>query len=51
LNREIAESLGFDFEAGRIDTTAHPFCTTLGPGDVRLTTRYDERIFCRRSSV
>ena len=45
LNREIAESLGFDFEVGRIDTTAHPFCTTLGAGDVRLTTRYDERDF------
>jgi carboxypeptidase Taq len=45
LNREIAESLGFDFGAGRIDTTAHPFCTTLGPGDVRLTTRYDETDF------
>lgn len=45
LNREIAESLGFDFDAGRIDTTAHPFCTTLGQGDVRLTTRYDERDF------
>lgn len=41
LNREIAESLGFDFEAGRIDTTTHPFCTTLGPQDVRLTTRYE----------
>ena len=46
LNREIAESLGFDFEAGRIDTTAHPFCTKLGPRDVRLTTRYDEQDFC-----
>ena len=45
LNREIAEGIGFDFEAGRIDTTAHPFCTTLGPGDVRLTTRYDEKDF------
>ncbi len=45
LNREIAESLGFDFGAGRIDTTAHPFCSTLGPGDVRLTTRYDEANF------
>jgi carboxypeptidase Taq len=45
LNREIAESLGFDFEAGRIDTTAHPFCTTLGAGDVRLTTRYDQSDF------
>ncbi len=45
LNQEVAESLGFDFEAGRIDTTAHPFCTTLGPKDVRLTTRYDDHDF------
>lgn len=45
LNREIAESIGFDFEAGRIDTTAHPFCTRLGPKDIRLTTRYDEQDF------
>jgi carboxypeptidase Taq len=45
LNREVAESLGFDFSAGRIDTTTHPFCTTLGPADVRLTTRYDETDF------
>ncbi len=45
LNREIATSLGFDFDAGRIDTTAHPFCTTLGPNDIRLTTRYDATDF------
>lgn len=45
LNREVAESVGFDFESGRIDTTTHPFCTTLGPGDIRLTTRYDEADF------
>ena len=45
LNREVAESIGFDFDAGRIDTTTHPFCTTLGPLDVRLTTRYDEADF------
>lgn len=45
LNAEVAASIGFDFEAGRIDTTAHPFCTTLGPRDVRLTTRYDEKDF------
>ena len=25
--------------------TAHPFCTTLGPHDCRITTRYDERFF------
>jgi len=41
----VAESIGFDFEAGRIDTTAHPFCTKLGPRDVRLTTRYDATEF------
>ena len=45
LNRRVAEALGFDFEAGRIDTTTHPFCITLGPGDCRLTTRYNERNF------
>ena len=45
LNREVAESIGFDFEAGRIDTTTHPFCTTLGPQDIRLTTRYYEHDF------
>lgn len=45
LNREIAASIGFEFRAGRIDTTAHPFCTALGTGDVRLTTRYDEKNF------
>ena len=40
FNREVAEGIGFDFEAGRIDTTTHPFCSRLNPGDVRLTTRY-----------
>ena len=45
LNREVAEAIGFDFGAGRIDTTTHPFCTTLGPADCRLTTRYNEQNF------
>ena len=45
FNREVAASIGFDFEAGRIDTTTHPFCTKLGPRDVRLTTRYDPTDF------
>jgi carboxypeptidase Taq len=45
LNHEIASSIGFDFKGGRIDTTAHPFCTRLGARDQRLTTRYDERDF------
>ena len=43
--RAGAAELGFDFEAGRLDVAAHPFCTTLGPRDCRLTTRYDPRDF------
>jgi len=46
FNARVAEAIGFDFQAGRIDTTTHPFCTTLGPRDVRLTTRYDKDDFC-----
>jgi len=45
LNRRVAEAMGFDFEAGRIDTTVHPFCTEMGPRDCRLTTRYHETDF------
>jgi carboxypeptidase Taq len=41
----VAAALGFDFRRGRLDVTAHPFCTGIGPGDVRITTRYDEHQF------
>jgi len=41
-NRELAERLGFDFEAGVIAVSAHPFTTNFGNKDVRITTRYDE---------
>ena len=37
---ETVRAMGYDFERGRIDRTAHPFATTIGPGDVRITTRY-----------
>lgn len=36
----ILKELGYDFEAGRLDETVHPFATGLNPGDVRITTRY-----------
>ena len=39
---KVAESIGFDFDAGRMDTSTHPFCSGAGPNDVRFTTRYDE---------
>jgi carboxypeptidase Taq len=41
----VAAALGFDFQAGRLDVTAHPFCSGIGPGDTRLTTRYDPKDF------
>ncbi|MCS7167784.1 MAG: carboxypeptidase M32 [Gemmatales bacterium] len=43
--RSAAVAIGFDFEAGRLDVTAHPFCTSIGPRDVRITTRYNPRHF------
>ena len=38
--RLVAESAGFDFDSARIDTGQHPFCTVIGPGDVRIATRF-----------
>ena len=40
-----ATALGFDFTRGRLDPTTHPFFTTVGPGDCRITMRYDRRDF------
>ncbi|RYL93343.1 carboxypeptidase M32 [Sporolactobacillus sp. THM19-2] len=36
---------GYDFNAGRLDETEHPFEITLNPGDVRVTTNYQEDDF------
>ena len=40
--REVLAGLGFDTNRGRLDLSAHPFTTTLGFNDVRITTRYAE---------
>lgn len=45
LNRRVAESVGYDFDAGRLDVSTHPFTEGLGPGDTRITTRYAEDQF------
>ena len=46
--REVCEQamrlLGFDFEAGRLDVSTHPFCGGV-PEDVRMTTRFREDDF------
>jgi carboxypeptidase Taq len=39
LGLDVIASLGYDLERGRQDITTHPFCTSFGPGDVRVTTR------------
>ncbi|KGE17625.1 carboxypeptidase M32 [Paenibacillus wynnii] len=36
----ILEQMGYDFDAGRLDESVHPFATGLNPGDVRITTNY-----------
>ena len=51
LSTKAATACGFDFEAGRIDTAVHPFCTGLGPGDTRMTTRFDENVLATASSA
>ncbi len=45
LGIEAARAIGFDFNSGRVDPVVHPFCLTVGPGDVRITTRYNENFF------
>jgi len=40
FSKRVAAAIGFDFNRGRLDVTAHPFCTTIGPNDIRITTRF-----------
>ncbi|BBI33622.1 carboxypeptidase M32 [Cohnella abietis] len=40
FSKFILNEMGYDFEAGRLDESVHPFATGLSPGDVRITTRY-----------
>jgi carboxypeptidase Taq len=42
FNAMVAAQIGFDMDAGRLDTSTHPFCSGIGYGDTRLTTRYRE---------
>lgn len=43
LSLEMLKALGFDFSRGIFAPTPHhPFTTTIGPHDVRLTARYQE---------
>jgi len=39
---DVITAFGFDFARGRQDKSIHPFCTSFGPDDVRITTRFVE---------
>lgn len=45
LCHRVASDLGFDLNWGRIDSSAHPFTTTIGPNDVRITNRFSRDTF------
>ena len=40
FGKMVAQKMGYDFEAGRLDLATHPFCTGFSPSDVRITWRY-----------
>jgi carboxypeptidase Taq len=39
---KVIERFGFDQAEWRLDTAVHPFATSIGTSDIRLTTRYSE---------
>ncbi|WP_173916340.1 carboxypeptidase M32 [Halobacillus sp. Marseille-Q1614] len=45
FSEEVLKRMNYDFEAGRLDETVHPFAIGLNIGDVRVTTKYDETDF------
>jgi carboxypeptidase Taq len=42
LSLELLRAWGFTDESWRLDKTIHPFCSSSGSHDIRLTTRYAE---------
>ncbi len=38
---EVLRDMGYDFAAGRLDRSAHPFTQGIAIADVRITTKYD----------
>ncbi|HEY3333149.1 MAG TPA: carboxypeptidase M32 [Capsulimonadaceae bacterium] len=40
--KAVVTAFGYSFYRGRLDKTVHPFATSFGRDDCRITTRYDE---------
>jgi carboxypeptidase Taq len=49
----LSARLGYDYQRGRLDVSAHPFTSGFSPGDVRITTLVDPDNFfrCVKSSI
>jgi carboxypeptidase Taq len=47
VNRRVLTLLGFPWDRGRLDVSAHPFTIAVSLDDVRITTRYEGRDFRR----
>jgi len=45
LTLEMLEKIGYDFQRGRQDKTAHPFTTSFSVKDVRVTNRFKKDLF------
>jgi carboxypeptidase Taq len=41
FGKAVVSAFGYDWKRGRQDRSVHPFCVSPGPGDVRITTRFD----------
>jgi carboxypeptidase Taq len=45
FSKFILNEMGYDFKAGRLDESVHPFTISLGRDDVRITTHYNKKDF------
>jgi carboxypeptidase Taq len=46
LCRQLITDLGYDWDAGRLDLSEHPFSTSFNAKDARITTRVNESDIC-----
>ncbi|GLC30549.1 carboxypeptidase M32 [Clostridium omnivorum] len=45
FSKHVLNIMGYDFEAGRLDESTHPFTINFGNKDVRITTHYYDNDF------
>ena len=42
FSKKVLKDMGFEFDRGSIGEVAHPFTSTVGCDDIRITTRYED---------